>query len=527
MSYQNYKRKLPPWMLKNKAKKETNTDLKNEPTQKISKITKYTLKPVEFNGKIHYLKEHDEIENKIKELLMTINAQADNLKTEEKEERFVPVAFDMEWPFEPVTNESFKTAVIQICLNIEEVFILQVSKLKRIPDALIAFLHNKHVKLHGLNIRKDLRKLSIDFPETKAERLESRCVDLQEFYNTTFGVSKNWSLAGLCAHIFDLRMDKTLRVSKWNAELSRDQQLYAAIDVFIGQKIFHHISAVDKENQQKYQGIFGKSGDHISAVKSDARLEKCDSEEFQYRFGNMEDMQLVEYNGKIHYLTDFYQVAEEFEKLNQQINKMAETLEDGVKIPVAFDMEWSFDFKNGQGKTAVLQICFNLKEVYVIHMSRVQRIPASLSIFLKNENTVLHGVNIKNDFRKLERDFPCMKADPLIEKCVDLRTYYNDVFNCSEKWSLATLCAHTLKFKMDKSRNVRMSKWDYTCLSKKQLQYASIDVYVGQKIYMHIHAREKENASKYSGFFGVFDELAAEESKLSNLDDDINALMNS
>jgi ribonuclease D len=107
----------------------------------------------------------------------------------------------------------------------------------------------------------------------------------------------------------------------------------------------------------------------------------------------------------------------------------------------------------------------------------MSKIPASFIAYLNHPMTILHGVNIKNDLRKLERDFPHIKADPLIEKCVELGTFYNQVFNSSERWSLANLALQTLKQKVDKSRHVRQSNWNYT-LSEKQLMYASLDVYV-------------------------------------------------
>ena len=140
-------------------------------------------------------------------------------------------------------------------------------------------------------------------------------------------------------------------------------------------------------------------------------------------------------------------------------------------------MEWSFNWTSGPDKTAVIQICCDLNECYIVQVSKMSRIPASFVAYINHPKTILHGVNIKNDLRKLERDFPYIKADPLIEKCVELGTFYNQVFNSSERWSLANLALQTLKEKVDKTRQVRMSNWNMT-LSEKQLIYASLDVYV-------------------------------------------------
>lgn len=183
----------------------------------------------------------------------------------------------------------------------------------------------------------------------------------------------------------------------------------------------------------------------------------------------------VTYSGKIHYITDFYDCAERFDSLIATIDAQTKDLND--RIGVGFDLEWSFNYTTGPDKTAVMQICFNLDECFVVQISKMNKIPASLTAFLNHPKIVLHGVNIKNDLRKLERDFPYMKADPLIEKCVDLGTFYNQVFNSSERWSLANLALQTLKQRVDKNRQVRMSNWNMT-LSKQQLMYASLDVYV-------------------------------------------------
>lgn len=211
--------------------------------------------------------------------------------------------------------------------------------------------------------------------------------------------------------------------------------------------------------------------DERNGLKNFLKKNSVDSSQ---RFDH-DNLSFVSYNGKIHYLKEFHGIAEAIDKLLTQIS-----IDEREKLPVAFDMEWTFDYVNGPSKTDVVQLCCDLNECFVIQLTQLKKIPASLSALLNHPKVVLHGVNIKNDFRKLERDFPTIKADPLIEKCVDLGTFYNQVFNTSEKWSLERLCIQTLKMKIDKSRQIRMSKWNYNPLSKNQLMYASLDVYVSK-----------------------------------------------
>jgi hypothetical protein len=260
-----------------------------------------------------------------------------------------------------------------------------------------------------------------------------------------------------------------------------------------------------------------------------------------------DDKEFITYSGKIHYITDFYICAETFDKLLTQINEETEDLNE--RLPVAFDMEWSFNWTSGPDKTSVIQICSDLNDCYVVQVSKMNRIPASFVAYLNHPKTLLHGVNIKNDLRKLERDFPYIKADPLIEKCVDLGTFYNQVFNSSERWSLANLALHTLKQKVDKSRQVRMSYWHMT-LSEKQLMYASLDVYVSiigiklqmslifrfynynysiqqisQKIYYFIKEKQTENSQQLEGFFSVYTDALSHD-RSTNINDEIEKLLN-
>lgn len=188
------------------------------------------------------------------------------------------------------------------------------------------------------------------------------------------------------------------------------------------------------------------------------------------------DLPMVTYEGKICYLSDFYDIAEAFESLIKKV----EATEGDEKVGVAFDMEWTFSFQSGPEKTALIQVCIDLNECFLFHVSLLKKLPASLSVFLNHQRVVLHGVNIKNDLRKLERDFPVIKADSMIENCIDLGVWYNEVFNCSGRWSLERLVLQTLRMRVDKSRHIRQSKWHVHPLNENQRKYAAIDVFVSK-----------------------------------------------
>lgn len=69
------------------------------------------------------------------------------------------------------------------------------------------------------------------------------------------------------------------------------------------------------------------------------------------------------------------------------------------QIPIAFDMEWPFNFKTGSGKTAVIQLCANVDRCYVFQVSKLSKLPYALLALLYHPRVCLHGVNIvKLDF---------------------------------------------------------------------------------------------------------------------------------
>ncbi|CAO1421940.1 unnamed protein product [Diamesa tonsa] len=235
------------------------------------------------------------------------------------------------------------------------------------------------------------------------------------------------------------------------------------------------------------------------------------------------DYPLIDYKGKISYLNDFVGIAEACEELIKFVDNI-----DAEKVGVAFDMEWTFSFKTGPERTSVIQICADVDHCYIFHLPEIKKLPASLKLFLNHPKVLLHGVNIKCDFRKLERDFPLIQAEPLIEKSIDLGPYYNSVYGSSGRWSMERLVLQVCKLRIDKNRNIRCSKWHLMPLTEDQQKYAAIDVYIGQVIYNTIAAKEKEEAQNYGDFFDVYGEELNNEVSINknDLNDEIQQLFN-
>lgn len=217
----------------------------------------------------------------------------------------------------------------------------------------------------------------------------------------------------------------------------------------------------EDSNEPKQERLFATSEEELHVLEP-----KFDTE----------NLPTITYDKKIHYLSDFYEIAESLDSLIQKVN----AVEGEEKVGVAFDMEWTFSFQTGPEKTALIQVCMDLNECFLFHLPRLKKLPASLALFLNHPRVTLHGVNIKNDLRKLERDFPVIRANKMIENCIDLGIWYNEVFNSSGRWSLERLVLQTLRMRIDKSRHIRQSKWHIFPLNEKQQKYAAIDVFVSR-----------------------------------------------
>lgn len=215
-------------------------------------------------------------------------------------------------------------------------------------------------------------------------------------------------------------------------------------------------------------------------LRSNYSFEEPEEEDLAPVF-NIEDLKYVKYEGNIEYCPDFYSVAEACDA----ILKFVEQGEN--KVALGFDMEWSFSWKTGPDKTAVIQICTTLDKCYILHIYNLSKIPQALTALLHHDKVLLHGVNIKNDLRKLERDFPIFKADKMIENCLDLGPYYNEVCSSSGRWSLERLAIQVCKLRISKDQKIRMSKWHFYPLTDDQKMYAAIDVYVSPLKKLNVH----------------------------------------
>ncbi|KAL6423951.1 hypothetical protein ACFW04_009711 [Cataglyphis niger] len=189
------------------------------------------------------------------------------------------------------------------------------------------------------------------------------------------------------------------------------------------------------------------------------------------------------FKGRIEYATEFVDCAFICNNLIEEINCSEEKV-----IPIGFDLEWPFNFQTGSGKTALVQICLDVNVCYLLHIYSLNKLPATFVELLCHPKVVLVGVNIKNDLRKLERDFKEFPAQKVVESnCLDCGPFANQRLNRSGRWSLERLTLLVLKKKIDKNPEVRRSKWHVLPLSDAQKIYAATDAYVSLLIYRELH----------------------------------------
>ncbi|XP_050075327.1 3'-5' exonuclease [Anopheles maculipalpis] len=210
-------------------------------------------------------------------------------------------------------------------------------------------------------------------------------------------------------------------------------------------------------------------------------------------YSNVPYLPYVQYTGEIEYYTNLPEIAWRSNELMLQITKQLQETEND--IPLAFDMEWPLTYKSGSDRTALIQLCLQTDCCILFQVSTLRRLPAALTHLLYHPRVVLHGVNIKNDFRKLQRDYPEFKAEMVLQRCVDLGQWYNRLYNVTGLLSLAKLTELCLGLRLNKSTKVRISRWDISPLSEEQKLYAAIDVYVGQKLY-HSFAEKQRQREK-------------------------------
>ncbi|KAG5890857.1 hypothetical protein JTB14_016290 [Gonioctena quinquepunctata] len=198
----------------------------------------------------------------------------------------------------------------------------------------------------------------------------------------------------------------------------------------------------------------------------------------------------IKYQGKLIYHTELLDIAIVCDSLLEKANKSEDL------TVVGFDLEWPFNFQSGPGRTAVMQVSPDLETCYIFHVSKIKNLPKSLSEFLIHPKVRITGNNIKNDVRKLARDFVGFDGDKMVENCIDLGVFANSILPTTHRWSLEKLVDHLLDLRISKDKKVRNSNWHIIPLTAAQQKYAAIDSYASLLLYLTLKKKEEEKESK-------------------------------
>ncbi|KAK8935751.1 Werner Syndrome-like exonuclease [Platanthera zijinensis] len=171
--------------------------------------------------------------------------------------------------------------------------------------------------------------------------------------------------------------------------------------------------------------------------------------------------------------------AEIFHKIEQLKHEADE------EISFGFDMEWRPTFKKEHTlrKTAVLQICMDPSDCYIMHIIH-SGVPSILKSLLKNPSFSKVGIGIRGDARKISRDY-----NVCVTPLVDLSKYANlKLGGAPKNWGLAALTEVLVCRQLLKPYKIRMGNWEAKELSEEQLHYAATDAFASWHLYQVLKA---------------------------------------
>ncbi|XP_072956067.1 3'-5' exonuclease isoform X1 [Typha angustifolia] len=186
--------------------------------------------------------------------------------------------------------------------------------------------------------------------------------------------------------------------------------------------------------------------------------------------------QSMKFMGRIVYS----KTASEVEQATKEILDKIKALKSFEQVSLGFDIEWKPVFRRGepQRKAAVLQICMDTANCYVMHIIH-SGIPPILKSLLEDSSSVKVGVCVANDAWKMRKDYGVG-----VESLMDLSSLANTKFGGPpKKWSLSSLTEKITCKELEKPSKIRMGNWEADVLSKEKIQYAATDAFVSWYLY--------------------------------------------
>ncbi|KAG0263925.1 hypothetical protein BG011_007758 [Mortierella polycephala] len=161
----------------------------------------------------------------------------------------------------------------------------------------------------------------------------------------------------------------------------------------------------------------------------------------------------------------------------------------------AFDAEWRpFNRLGKPGKLALIQLGDD-RAVYLFHVFHMKKFPQTLTHILQDEKIIKVGINIRNDARKLFKDWgiACASLVELGSLCIQV---IDDPSSQRKVRSMERLARELLGHSVEKVALTRMGNWELKYLDSDQLVYAANDAFVTYEVAHRIMELQKSRPPK-------------------------------
>ncbi|KAJ4771357.1 hypothetical protein LUZ62_055614 [Rhynchospora pubera] len=151
------------------------------------------------------------------------------------------------------------------------------------------------------------------------------------------------------------------------------------------------------------------------------------------------------------------------------------------RLIIGLDLKWwprEIQAINEENSVPLLQLCVGRRSL-LFQLFSCDFIPDNLRIFLEDGRFRFVGVGIKKDAEKLELGYGIK-----IGKSVDLRELAAEQMERPEMrdWMLKKVVKKIMGVNIEKPKKVKHSSWVKRQLSRKQIEYAAIDVFVSFEV---------------------------------------------
>ena len=376
------------------------------------------------------------------------------------------VGFDIEWKPQFVSKKKGgvenKTAVMQLGVE-SSCLVLHLSNMKSPPKLLRSILNDKKILKVGSGILQDVVKLKRD-----TGFICLGIVDTQKMAKSMdTNAPPKLGLKTLAKHFLGINLEKPKSVSRSNWEnypLTIRQINYAALDAWIGFKIYQHMKLAIGQSQahtDKTQLV-----DDEAEKSSVIHTLPCPAEGVQ-----------------VVYTADPVE-AEAWLRSNV-IDSSAQAVGFDIKLKPQFDSN-----KKGEVKKKTTVIVLGVESsCLVLHLCNMVSPPQLLRSILNDKNILKVGNAIWHHATKLQRD-----TGLTCKGLVDTQKMAKSMgANAPPKLGVKGLAEHFLGINLETPKSIAKKNWEKYPLTKRKIHHAALDAWIVFKIYQQMKLVEDQH----------------------------------